>query len=213
MKRITPFLFIGFTTGMLFGETINFDQTKPGQLPSGWKADVTGEGSPKWSVELDETAPSKPNVLKQSGQGTYPWCVLEKASIRDGFIETKFKPISGSEDQAAGLIWRFQDANDYYIVRANALENNVVLYKVQNGKRKSLSVNGHLFGYGVDAKVPKNEWSKLRVDFIGNLFTVSLNDKKIFQVEDSTFIEAGAVGLWTKADSVTLFDDFTYQGK
>jgi hypothetical protein len=89
----------------------------------------------------------------------------------------------------------------------------VVLYKTVNGKRSSLQVKGRMFGYGVDTKVPKGKWSTLRVEFVGKLFTVSFNGKKLFEVEDETFKDGGAVGVWTKADSVTLFDDFTFGGK
>jgi hypothetical protein len=133
--------------------------------------------------------------------------------IKDGFAEVKCKPISGKEDQAGGLVFRFKDANNYYVVRANALEDNVVLYKTVNGKRSALQVKGRMFGYGVDTKVPKGKWSTLRVEFAGKLFTVSFNGKKLFEVEDETFKDAGAVGVWTKADSVTLFDDFSYGNK
>src|SRR5260221_7313223 len=96
-------------TSAALGETINFDHDKTGLLPSSWVAGVTGKGNPKWAVVEDATAPSKPNVLKQSGEGTYPWCVKTGVSLKDGFVEVKFKAISGQEDQAGGLIWRFQD--------------------------------------------------------------------------------------------------------
>ena len=85
-----------------------------------------------------------------------------------------------------------------------------MLYKTVAGKRSSLQLKGRTFGYGFDTKVPSGKWSTLRVEFGGNLFTVSLNGKKLFDVEDDTFKEAGAVGVWTKADSVTLFDDFVF---
>jgi len=110
-------------------------------------------------------------------------------------------------------VWRWRDADNYYVVRANALEDNVVLYKTVNGKRSSLQVKGRMFGYGVDSDVPAGKWSALRVEFTGKLFTVSFNGKQLFQVEDETFKDAGAVGLWTKADSVTLFDDFSFGTK
>lgn len=201
------------TSGLLFNmasaEIINFDTAKPGELPPGWIGTATGKGNPKWTVEKDESAPSKPNVLKQSGEATFPICVKADAKIKNGFVETKFKPVSGEEDQAGGLVWRYHDADNYYVVRANALENNVVLYKVEKGKRKPLDIIGRKGGYGVEAKVSKGEWTTLRVDFAGNHFAVSLNGNKLFEVEDETFPNAGAVGLWTKADSVTLFDDFT----
>src|SRR5436190_14285358 len=99
-------------------ETINFDDAKTGDLPAGWLGGVTGSGTPKWSIATDESAPSKPNVLKQSGEGTYPWCVKKDVSLADGFVEVKFKPISGKEDQAGGVIWRWKDGDNYYITRA-----------------------------------------------------------------------------------------------
>src|SRR5215813_3334046 len=140
-------------------ETVNFDETKVGELPAGWLAGNTGSGTPKWAVETDATAPSKPNVLKQSGKGTFPWCVKQSAQITDGFVEVKFKPLAGREDQAGGLVWRFKDANNYYIARANALENNVSLYHTQNGRRITIKY--------VNAPVAGNQWHTLRVEFAG----------------------------------------------
>ena len=213
MQTITSLLAIAALTGTASADLINFDDAKPGAPPPGWTATKTGSGSPKWSIETDASAPSKPNVLKQSGEAAYPLCILDGAKVKDGFIEVKFKPISGDEDQAAGLIWRVKDADNYYVCRANALEGNVVLYKTENGKRSSLDIVGRKGGYGVKAPVPKNEWSTLRVQFEGSKFAVQLNGKQLFEVEDATFSSAGKVGLWTKADSVTLFDDFSYGAK
>jgi hypothetical protein len=179
-------------------------------LPKGWTSGITGQGAPRWSIDRDASAPSAPNVLRQSGEATFAWAVKNDAQLKDGFAEVKFKPISGKEDQAGGLVWRFLDANNYYVARANALEGNVVLYKTVAGKRSSLQVKGRMFGYGVDAKVPQSEWSTLRVEFRGPLFQVYFDGKKLFEVEDTTLTAAGAVGLWTKADSVTSFDDFSF---
>ena len=117
--------------------------------------------------------------------------------------------VTGRVDQAAGVVWRYRDANNYYIVRANALEGNVVLYKVENGKRADLPLKGSGRSYGKKAPVPKNTWSQLGVTVRGPLFTVSINGQGLYEVEDTTFTTAGKVGLWTKADSVTYFDDFT----
>lgn len=189
----------------------NFDAE--GALPKGWQTGVTGKGTAKWEVITDSSAPSSPNVLRQSGEATFCWAAKTDEKIKDGFVEVKSKPVSGKEDQAAGLVWRFKDANNYYVIRSNALEGNVVLYKTVDGKRTSLQVKGRTFGYGVDTKVPANKWSTLRVEFSGKLFTVIFDGKKIFEVEDETLSNAGAVGLWTKADSVTLFDNFNYGGK
>jgi hypothetical protein len=189
---------------------ISFESTRIGTTPEGWTATLTGSGDPKWTVESDETAPSNSNVLKQSGRATFPLLLNNDASIRDGFIEIRFKAIAGSQDRAAGMIWRAKDANNYYVVRANALEDNVVLYKTVGGVRSPLDVVGRKGGYGTDVKVPANTWHSLRVDFRGSRFSVSFNGNQLFEVEDSTFTDAGKVGLWTKADSVTLFDQITY---
>lgn len=191
--------------------TVTFDQSTA--LPDGWTTGITGQGVSKWEVVADKSATSAPNVLRQSGEATFCWAAKTSEKIKDGFAEVKIKPLSGKEDQAGGLVWRFQDANNYYVARANALEGNVVLYKTANGKRSSLQVKGRMFGYGLDTKVPSGKWSTLRVEFAGNLFTVLFDGKKLFEVEDDALTDAGAVGVWTKADSVTLFDDFSYGTK
>jgi hypothetical protein len=203
----------GFLSGTALAETINFDDAKTGAPPPGWTATQTGSGTAKWAIEKDESAPSKPNVLKQSGQATFPVCIKDDTSLKDGFVEAKFKPVSGNEDRAGGVIWRAKDSNNYYIARANALEGNVVLYKTVNGKRSSLDIVGRKGGYGVKETVASGQWHTLRVECAGNRFKLIFDGKHLFDVEDTTFTEAGKVGVWTKADSVTLFDDFTYGSK
>src|SRR5450631_1203761 len=179
---------------------VSFEGIQTGVAPAGWTSTLTGSGDPKWTVESDETAPSKSKVLKQSGRATYPLILKNDTSIKDGFVEMKFKAIAGSQDRAAGLVWRAKDANNYYVVRANALEDNVVLYKTVNGVRSPLDIVGRTGGYGVDVPVPAHEWLALRVAFKGNRFSVHYQGKLLFEVQDSTFSDAGMVGLWTKAD-------------
>ena len=196
-----------FTLGAMttaHAETINFDRDEVGKVPAGWTAGVTGRGAPRWVVETDATAPTKPNVLKQSGQGTFPWCVKKDISIADGFVEVKFKPISGSEDEAGGLVWRWKDGDNYYVARANALENNVSLYYTKGGSRNTIKY--------VDAPVPANQWHTLRVEFSGKKIKVLLNGKPYLELQDTHITGSGAAGVWTKADSVTAFDDFSYGG-
>jgi hypothetical protein len=185
-------------------ETIAFDRAAAGSLPNEWLAGVTGRGAPRWAVEADADAPSAPNVLKQSGSGTFPWCVLKRSALADGVVEVKFKPIAGSEDQAGGVVWRWKDGDNYYVARANALENNVSLYYTQHGRRNTIRY--------VDAPVARGRWHTLRVEFVAERIAVSLDGKRYIDVEDDRITGAGAVGVWTKADSVTAFDDFVFGG-
>src|SRR5204863_2663133 len=120
-------------TALAAAETVNFDDMKAGVPPPGWTATQTGSGPAKWSVEKDASAPSKPNVLEQSGQATFPVCIKNNANIKDGFVQVKFKPVSGREDQAGGVIWRAKESNKYYIDRSNAIKGDDALYTPMNG--------------------------------------------------------------------------------
>jgi len=205
LTKVLLFILGATGTAMAQSQTINFDNFKPGDPPAGWTATKTGSGQAKWTIEKDDTAPSKPNVLKQSGEATYPICIKDDPNLKDGFVEVKFKPISGKEDQAGGLIWRAKDPNNYYIARANALEDNVTIYHTIQGRRTEKK--------RASMKVATSQWHTLRVDFQNNHFIVMFDGKKALEWDDDTFKDAGKVGVWTKADSVTLFDDFTYGGK
>lgn len=186
------------------GDSVNFDKSAVGQAPAGWTATKTGSGDAKWTIEKDDTAPSKPNVLKQSGVATYPVCFKDDTNLKDGFVEVKFKSNSGKEDQAGGVVWRLKDANNYYVARANALEDNVTIYDTANGRRTERK--------RANMKVAPGQWHTLRVDFQGSHFIVTFDGKKAIEWDDNTFKDAGKVGVWTKADSVTEFDDFSYSG-
>ena len=184
------------------GESVNFDRDTAGALPAEWNAGVTGRGAARWAVETDASAPSKPNVLRQSGKGDFPWCVKRSVALADGFVEVKFKALGGREDQAGGVVWRWKDGDNYYVARANALENNVSLYYTENGRRRTIQY--------VDAPVAGNVWHVLRAEFQGTKIRVLLNGKTAISVDDAHIKGPGAVGVWTKADSVTAFDDFAF---
>jgi hypothetical protein len=193
-------------------QTFDFNKDKAGDPPKGFSTALTGQGKEGvWVVTKDDSSPDRGNVLAQTDADAtsyrFPICIRDGVAAKDVDVSVRFKPVSGKKDQAAGVIWRHRDKDNYYIVRANALENNVVLYKVQNGKREDLPLRGEGRTYGKKTPVPRNQWSELRVTAKGNLFTVWLNGQKLYEVEDGTFTEAGKVGLWTKADSVTYFDD------
>ncbi len=182
--------------------TVDFDADKTGAPPAGWTCGVTGRGGPSWKVEADAAAPSKPNLLRQSGSGTFPWCVKRDVSIADGFVEVKLRPERGREDQAGGVVWRWKDGDNYYVARVNALENNVSLYHTTAGRRNTIKY--------VDAPVAANVWHTLRVEFAGARIKVVLDGQPYIELADNHIAGSGAVGVWTKADSVTAFDDFGY---
>ncbi len=216
MKYQLLFSLLGLLIPTLaLAQIINFDGDETGKPPKGFSRTLTGKGkNGVWVVIKDAAAPSQPNVLAQTDMEAtsyrFPLCVFDGLTTTDVDLSVKFKPVKGKVDQAAGLLWRYRDQDNYYIVRANALENNVVLYKVEKGKRTDLDPkDAGLFAYGKKAKVPSGEWSTLRVVANGNLFEVYLNGEKLFEVEDNTFTSAGKVGVWTKADSYTLFDDLS----
>src|SRR6266568_4413100 len=152
-------------------QTYNFDSDKTGDIPAGFHGARTGQGTEgKWVVMADSTAPSKPNVVAQT-----------------------------SRDRTDGLVFRLKDANNYYIVRANALEDNYRLYHVVNGSRRQFA--------GANFKVTSGEWHELKVECVGNKIICYYDGQKKIEATDDTFKDAGKMGLWTKADSLTYFDD------
>jgi hypothetical protein len=200
-------------------EIVRFDNSALGTLPHGWAVAMTHAGAPpRWEIVRDESAPRSPYVLAQVSRdktaGRFPLAIWDGLTIQDGEVSVVFKTVGGTVDRAAGIVWRFQDPNNYYIARANALENNVVLYKVENGVRLSIVPKGlPSRSYGVKRNIPAGQWNTLRVTFRGSTFTVLLNGERLFETEDHTFTKAGKTGLWTKADSVTYFAEFTVAGK
>ncbi len=200
-------------------QTINFDSATPGGVPPGWVSVTANPGpAPKWEVLKDPSAPSPPYVFAQLSHNhdssRCPLAIFDRTEIRDGDLSVKVKPVEGKEDRTGGLVWRYRDPNNYYLVRANATENNIIVYKVEDGKRIPLASKGApASSFGVRHPVPANQWSVLKVQFHGPLFSVYFNHKRLFEVQDFTFRKSGKVGLWTKSDSVTYFDDFRVAGR
>ena len=194
------------------GKTLvyNFDNMQPGPLPATFSTALTGGGPPPaWEIRADETAPSRPNVLAQTSKDQtdyrFPMAVSNEGAFKDLELRVKFKPVSGKIDQAGGLVLRYKDANNYYILRANALENNFRLYHVVNGKRVQFA--------GANTTVTSGQWHELSLTCVGNRFTCSFDGKQLIQATDGTFKDAGKIGVWTKADSVTYFDDLSVTAK
>jgi len=180
----------------------NFDADKAGEAPKGWQAAVG-----TWKVAADETAPSKPNVLAQSAAGPnaqFNVALATDTSLKDLDLAVKMKAVSGEIDQGGGPVWRARDAKNYYVCRWNPLEDNFRLYKVVEGKRTQLA--------NADLKAEPG-WRTIRVTMKGEQIECYLDGKKVVEAKDDTFKDAGKVGLWTKADAATHFDDLTVSGK
>ena len=187
---------------------IDFEKDKAGQLPEDWSQAFTGRGdATEWKVVKDK----RNHVLAQlsSNNPNYHFNVVvyDKLNLENVGMSVRLKAVAGKMDQGGGFVWRYKDANNYYVVRANPLEDNVVLYKVVDGKRTDLPVLGKGRTYGVDVPKLGNDWFELLVNVSGDLFTVYLDGKKLFQVKDQSISGVGNIGFWTKADAVTYFDD------
>ena len=210
---------VSLTLGSIGVVNVNFDAGAPGKMPPGWTSTMTYAGAPPhWEILKDPSAPSPPNVLAQVsrdlGEVRGPLAILNKVNVKDGDLSVKIKPVSGNRDRAGGLVWRYHDPDNYYLLQAESLRNHIVLYKVKDSKRTPLVAKGMPpRTYGVEHPVPANQWSVLKVQFRGPLFSVYFNHRRLFQVVDSTFADTGKVGLSTRADSVTYFDDFRIAGK
>jgi hypothetical protein len=182
----------------------SFDDEAAGGPPPGFSFGRTGSGRPgRWIVQADSTSPSGKTVLAQLDTDEtdyrFPIAVANEPLLRDGSVSVRCKSVSGGVDQACGLVFRYRDPDNYYVTRANALENNVRLYHVKNGSRQQFA--------GWNGTVSTGHWHSLRVEAKGDHFEVYWEDKKIIDAHDSTFPDAGKIGVWTKADSATYFDD------
>ena len=187
-------------------KTWNFDSDKPEAPPVGFTFDRTGGGRVgRWVVLARQDAPSGGQLLAQldadATSARFPVAVADEPAVRDLRLIVKCKPMSGNVDQACGLVFRYRNANNYYITRANALEGNIRLYYVKDGQRKQIA--------SFAGSVSADAWHELGVEAKGEHIEVLWDGKRVLSADDKTFPDAGRVGVWTKADSVTYFDDLS----
>ena len=184
------------STASAGGSNFDFDQSEVGPAPPAFTV-VTGA----WNIRADTEAPSAPNVLVQAAQNEgsdFNVIVVEGTEYGDLDISVSFEALSGNEDQGGGPVWRYLDIKNYYIARYNPLEDNFRLYKVLDGHRKMLK----------SATIASSPgWHEIRVTMTGNRIRCFYDQKPAIEAEDDTFSAAGRVGLWTKADAVTAFDE------
>lgn len=182
----------------------DFQPLDLGKVPSGWVSAKTGEGEGSvWKLVEDSSAPGG-LALEQQAAGPKPFfnlCILEKSHFQDGELSVRVKARTGKIDQGGGLVWRYQDANNYYVARWNPLELNYRVYHVKDGKRTQLATKEEI-------NLPADQWHTVTIRQEGDEIVCLLNGQEHLRVKDGTFKEAGKVGLWTKADAVTRFADF-----
>ena len=190
-------------------KTFTFDDYEPGKIPSGWSQYATGvNDTTDWRIMDDGGNKVLAQLSEEKDEDHFNEIVYDGLKVKNVELKVRIKPLHGETDQGGGFVWRFIDADNHYIVRENPLEDNVVLYKMENGERIDLPLVGKGRTYGVDVEPLGQDWNTLRLTVVDDLFTVYLNGKQLFQVKDETFKNAGKVGLWTKSDAVTHFDDF-----
>ncbi|MCI0456695.1 MAG: DUF1080 domain-containing protein [Gemmataceae bacterium] len=181
-----------------------FGKADVDKLPTGWQAAHTNEGGKgAWKVVADDSTPSKSGLaLAQVGSSpskVFNLCIATGTRYQDVEIEVAFKAVSGEIDQGGGVVWRYQDPKNYYIARANPLEENYRVYKVVDGSRKQL-------GTKENVKMPDGQWHRIKVRHVGDRIECYLDGKKLLDAQDNELRQAGQVGLWTKADARTRFD-------
>jgi len=186
--------------------TWTFDDAGMGRVPEGWRAEGTNQRGPvaTWIVKADTSAPSGANVLaltdtKEGWGGTFNLCWTDRVKFKDGVIEVKVKAGTGLEDQGGGPIWRVQDKDNYYIARWNPLEDNFRVYSVIDGSRKTLE--------SARVKADPSTWHTIRIEHTGDEIRCYFDDDALKTVRDNTFPSGGGVGVWTKADAGTAFDE------
>ncbi len=213
IKKSIMIIFMLFVVGAVFAGNkeiydFNFEKYKLGSIPDNWKSEITGHGknSIKWAITSDSTAPSGTHVLTMKSPKFLPWsifnlCWTNKIAFKDGELDVYFKAIKGRMDQGGGIMWRVSDRNNYYVARFNPLEDNFRIYYVKNGGR-------HLIKSST-VRLEKNKWHKMKIIQKGSHYKCYLDGEKLMEGDVNIFNKSGGVGLWTKSDAVTSFDNFS----
>lgn len=202
-------ILIVFVHSSLNAFSFDFEKYQEEKIPLGWRQIASGNGTSKWMVHKDQGNNVIAQMHNENPGNHFNILINREIEVKNLELSVKIRGIAGQKDQGGGLIWRYSNPQNYYVVRANPLENNIVLYKVENGIRTNLPPEGKELSYGMDVTTIGNGWHTLKVTVNNNLFTIFWDNNKLFSVHNDTFEDAGKVGLWTKADAVSYFDDFT----
>jgi len=217
--RVFAFLAVSFGWFGHNAETVDFDKSKVGGGPEAWTLANTHKGEPgRWIIHLDATAPSKPNVLAQlsadKNRAHFALALFDRGYCLDGDLSVNVKMVSGKADQIAGVVWRYQDPNNYYALYLNAMEDKITVHKMIDGKSTVISHGlGNEQISAVSRRVDPQEWNLVKIQFRDQHTIVFFNHRKLFEVEDSSLTKPGKTGVWTKSDTVAYFDDFRIDKK
>ncbi len=201
------------------GDTVDFDALKTGSTPKDWTTAVTHRGDPgKWIIERDPTAPSHPNVLAQTAADRnrfrYALALYDKAYCHNGDLSVSLKVVSGKFEQTAGLIWRYQDPNNYYMLSVSANQDTIGVFKIVDGQRTPVArLAPGLKAFQVSHRIDPQEWNVLRVAFRESQMTVFFDHRKVMDADDTGIQKPGKTGVWTEGDTVAYFDDFHIEKK
>jgi hypothetical protein len=213
-------LALGFSLGLWasVSNIITFDRAMVGKVPPQWSVPAGNGSVPHWEVRKDPSAPTQPYVFAQVSSNPrldeFSLAILNSMSVRDGDISVRLKAVSGHEDQGGGLVFRYRDERNYYLVRADSHNGEVAVYKVENGRCTPIRPRGvSPADIGVKHTLQPNTWNILKVSVRGSRFQVYVNHRRLLQADDSSFTSAGKVGLMTVADSITYFNDFRVYSK
>jgi hypothetical protein len=215
---------LAFAAAAIFGiwgfgaDSVNFDSVPPGTPPPNWTFVSRAANPVRWAVRHDSTAPSRGNVLEKATPGTSdtdnPAAIFDKEICRDGDLSVKFRIDAGVRAKTAGLVWRYQDADNYYLLHFSVEESNIVLFRVRNGRYQVVPLTGTKPGtFGVAHELRTGQWYVAKVVFRGPKISVFFGNRRLFEAADSEITAPGKTGLWTRGRTTASFDDFRIDKK
>ncbi len=219
MRGVVLFAAVGLGVFAHGVESVDFDKTALGAAPSDWTFAITHRGPPgRWVVQADPSAPSSPNVLAQLSSDHVPprnaLALYDKGYCKNGDVSTEMKIVSGKVTQTGGVVWRYQDSDNYYLLTVSANEDSIAAVKVQDGHATPIAKLGPgLKAFQVSHKIEPQEWNVLRVVFRDTHMTVYFDHRRVMDAEDSSILKPGKTGLWTRGDTIAYFDNFRVDKK
>jgi hypothetical protein len=209
-----------FSFSLFNAGAVNFDKLKPGSVPPNWTLTSAGPADPaRWEIVFDKTAPSRGNVFAElSGvarDAESPLAVYDKVICRDGDLSVKFKIVPNTRRvKAAGIVWRYQDRQNYYLLEFSVDQRSIVLYRVQNGQMHPVPVlHGRTGDVGLSHDLRTGQWYETKVVFRGDHFKVLFDNRELFYAVDDSMQAPGKTGLWTRGGTVASFDDYRIDRK